>query len=233
MRCAQNPKKNEGIWFKHDGNQIIRFLINHMFTTTYHISSSPKPILGRVLDLEILLHPIARLGRTAAGGVDPINLLHGTPIAPERLLLHAQGCLRQRIRAAQFQPGDGFAAVFPDVPARFDHFLGDGDLGEDGGELDAVVVGVGVQVEGRGRAGEVMLAGDEGLGGEEGRVAFWGGDREGGAGELGHDEGGEAGDAGCVVEGCAGAGGDGNGVGIVGVTGVVLGAAADGDVVEG
>lgn len=94
-------------------------------------------------------------------------------------------------------------------------------------------MGVGVQVEGGGGAGEVMLAGDEGLGGEEGRVAFWRGDREGGAGELGHGEGGEAGDAGGVVEGCAGAGGDGDGIGIVGVAGVVLGAAADGDVVEG
>ena len=147
--------------------------------------------------------------------------------------MHARGGLRQRIRAAQLQPGHGLAAVFADVPARFDHFLGDGDLGEDGGELDAVVVGVGVQVEGGGGAGEVMLAGDEGLRGEEWCVAFWGGDREGGAGELGHGEGSEAGDAGCVVEGCAGASGDGDGIGIVGVTGVVLGAPADGDVVEG
>lgn len=38
MRRAQKQKnKNEGIWFKHDGNQIIRFLINHMFTATFHL----------------------------------------------------------------------------------------------------------------------------------------------------------------------------------------------------
>lgn len=61
----------------------------------HDISSSPKPILSRVLDLESLLHPIARLGRTATGGVDPINLLYGTPIAPERLLLHARGGIGQ------------------------------------------------------------------------------------------------------------------------------------------
>lgn len=92
----------------------------------------------------------------------------------------------------------------------------------------------GVEVEER-RAGvfEVVVAGhslvDRGVGvggGGDGEVE---GDGAEAGEELGH-VGGEAGD---VEEGCYGAGGDGDGGAVAEVAGVVLVAAADGDVAEG
>ena len=84
-----------------------------------------------------------------------------------------------------------------------------------------------------GEVGEVVMAREVGFGGEEDFAVFGGSwDGEGGWGDEGENGGVDGGEAGGVEEHGAGAEGDRGGSRVaVGRAGVVLGAAADGDVV--
>lgn len=139
---------------------------------------SIEPILGRVLDLKRRRLSLARLGCAPSGGVDAVNLLHSAgDIGRESAIGWGQH--------AEFQPGHRCRAV-----GGLGRAIGCRGIGDFIGKVDAIVGGRGVEVERwRFGIGEVVLARDDQVAGEEIVLALWGREGEGGGGQSGEDGG--------------------------------------------
>jgi hypothetical protein len=176
-------------------------------TTRNATPLSVEPVLRTVLDRKRPLNTLTRLGRRASRSVHPVNLLVIALDSIELQPRNATHVVRSRRR-----------------------ILWRSALDRVGQRLYVAVVCLSAQIKRRDLLGvEVVVARDAfcGLGTSGDGVV----ERE--SGDVGHDAAVEArGVACCVEEGGDCAVGDGDGVGGRGGAGVVLGAPADGDVLE-
>lgn len=151
---------------------------------------SIEPVLGRVIDLKRRRLALARLGRAPPGRVHAVNLLHSTfGIGFESARWWGQHL--------EFQPGHRRRALRGRGRA-----LGRRGVGDLVGKVDAIVRGRGMEVERwRFGIGEVVLARDDQVAGEEvGAFAFGGWEGEGGRRQGCEDFGAIGGNTGGVVE---------------------------------
>ncbi|CAG8705483.1 7905_t:CDS:1, partial [Scutellospora calospora] len=175
-----------------------------------------QPILRSIRNLERLGHALASLRRLSTSGVQPINLLKHLPIirlsiksqprhrSIPRIIRPRNRCIRRGSRVALLE-----RAIAVSVSARIEV------------EERRLVVG------------EVVVAGhalvERGI--EVGGVGDW--EIEGDGADAGEQVGHVCCEAGDVEKGCYGSCGDGRGGAVAEVAGVILGAAADGDVAQG